>query len=135
MPSPDPTFDAMLRTPECKEIWQNVWSLRCRWECPSLHFDSDKDADPGWPRCDHDGCIGKPLASPHLDEVWTLAKAKAFRAGYVGIRLASYEGGGVLVDRLGSEGWEDFPPGEVASEETGVLAYLVGRPWKEGGWK
>jgi len=110
MPSPDPVFLAMLKTPEARRLFV------------------DDDLPP------EDFPIVDP---PDLGELWALAKEKAFAAGYLGIRLAAYADTGIRIDLLTPYGWDYFELGQIEFDESGVLSYLVGKPWdsEKGVWR
>jgi hypothetical protein len=115
----DPVYVAMLQSgiPEIREIWEKVLAMRGsplagapfnpRWLC----------ANP-----------------PDLDELWTLAKEKAKADGYYGVQLTAFsEGVGLAL----LTPYDPFLPrlGDVKKEHAALVAFVVGKPWQEGGWK
>jgi len=136
MPSPDPVFLAMLKTPEARPVWEKV--LRQR----NFYFEAIEDieyADETGLTVTYQHTGGILAMRPHvrppdLGELWALAKEKAKTEGVV-FSLVQEPDGSAGVTTLGAKGMRLY--GQNLPPAPAVLSYLVGHPWdaKKGCWR
>ena len=119
----DPVYVAMLQSgiPEIREIWEKVLAMRGH---PIDHLEYPARLE----------AYIRNNGRPDLDELWTLAKEKAKADGYYGVQLTAFsEGVGLAL----LTPYDPFLPrlGDVKKEHAALVAFVVGKPWQEGGWK
>lgn len=118
--SADPTYLAMLKTPEARSVWEKVLEMR------GLPAPMPMDMD--------DWTFWNICAPPHLGELWELAEQRELC--YLQVCKES-EG---ITGRYQVVGGGTSLPLRVAdgdSPQAALLSYLVGREWDAatGKWK